>query len=130
MLESGDERPAKAVQPVAVGTNGGVFDMVEVVTDLFGSVDAMVEVRDEAGDGSLEVDVVFPESVVGVDEQGLIDGMARLLIGALVRGLIRSSKHFQVAHARKILTKIRINLNTWLGAATIWAKESKGQCQR
>jgi hypothetical protein len=38
---------------------------------LFGGVDAVVEVGDEAGDGAFEVDVVFPEGVVGVDEQGL-----------------------------------------------------------
>ena len=31
----------------------------------------MVQKRDEAGDGALEVDVVFPERVVGVDEEGL-----------------------------------------------------------
>ena len=31
----------------------------------------VIEVADEGGDGALEVDVVFPERVVGVDEQGL-----------------------------------------------------------
>jgi hypothetical protein len=31
----------------------------------------MIEKRDEAGDGPLEVDVVFPQSVVGVNEESL-----------------------------------------------------------
>jgi hypothetical protein len=31
----------------------------------------VVEERNEVGDGALEVNVVFPERVVGVDEQGL-----------------------------------------------------------
>ena len=34
----------------------------------------MVEVGDERGDGALEVDVVLPESVVGVEEEGLAGG--------------------------------------------------------
>jgi hypothetical protein len=71
LLEAGDERLAEAVEAVAVGADGGVFDLVEMAAHLFGGVDAVVEVGDEAGDGALEVDVVFPEGVVGVDEQGL-----------------------------------------------------------
>jgi hypothetical protein len=31
----------------------------------------MIQERDEASDGALEVDVVLPERVVGVDEEGL-----------------------------------------------------------
>jgi hypothetical protein len=73
LLETGDKRAAKAMETVAVGMDGGVLDAVEVVTDFFGSVDAMIEVGDEAGDGPLEVDVVFPEGVVCVDEQRLVD---------------------------------------------------------
>jgi hypothetical protein len=53
-------------------------------------VDAVIEVGDEAGDGALEVDVVFPEGVVGVDEQGLPGCATEGLVGELVRsGLIR-----------------------------------------
>ena len=74
---------AKAVESVAVGVDGGVLDAVEMAADLFGGVDAVVEVGDEAGDGPLEVDVVLPERVVGVDEQGLVgrvaEGLARSL---------------------------------------------------
>ena len=72
LLEAGDERAAEAMQAVAVGEDGRVLDTVEVAADLFGSVDAVIEVGDEAGDGTLEVDVVLPEGVVCVDEQGLI----------------------------------------------------------
>jgi hypothetical protein len=31
----------------------------------------MIQVADERGDGTLKVDVVFPQSIVSVDEQGL-----------------------------------------------------------
>jgi hypothetical protein len=34
-------------------------------------MDAVVQIRDEGGDGSLKVDVVLPEGVVCVDEEGL-----------------------------------------------------------
>jgi hypothetical protein len=73
LLETGDEGAAEAVKAVAVGANGGVLDVVQVSAHLFGGVDTVVEIGDEAGDGALEVDVVFPESVVGVDEQSLGD---------------------------------------------------------
>ena len=76
LLETSDERAAKAVEAVAAGADGGVLDAVEMSADLFGSVDAVIEVGDEACDSPLEVDVVLPEGVVGVDEQGLVDGVA------------------------------------------------------
>ena len=76
LFEAGDEGAAEAVQAVAVGEDGGVLDTVEVAADLFGGVDAVIEVGDEAGNGALEVDVVLPEGIVGVDEQGLVDGAA------------------------------------------------------
>ena len=79
MLEAGDEGAAEAVEAIAVGQDGGVLDTVEVAADLLGGVDAVIEVGDEAGDRSLEVDVVLPERVVGVDEQGLIDGVTERL---------------------------------------------------
>jgi len=68
LLEAGDQRLAEAIEAVAVSGDGGVLDAVEVLTYLFGGVDAVVEIGDEAGDGALEVDVVFPEGVVGVDQ--------------------------------------------------------------
>ena len=57
-----------------------------MTADLFGGVDAMVEVRDEAGDGPLEVDVVFPEGVVGIDQQCLVDRMAEGLVRGVIEG--------------------------------------------
>ncbi len=57
-----------------MGEDGGVLDAVEMAADLFCGVDAVIEVGDEAGDRALEVDVVLPEGVVGVDQQGLVDG--------------------------------------------------------
>lgn len=81
LLKAGDEGVAEAVQAVAPGEDGGVFDAVEVAADLLGRVDAVVEVGDERGDGALEVDVVLPESVIRVDEQGLAGGLAEGLSG-------------------------------------------------
>ena len=31
----------------------------------------MIEVRDERGDGSLEIDIVFPQRIVGINQQCL-----------------------------------------------------------
>ena len=47
-----------------------------MLADFLGRVDAVVEVGDERGDGALEVDVVLPQRVVGVEEQGLVGGVA------------------------------------------------------
>ena len=67
-----------------MGADGSVLDAVEVPTYLFGGVDAVVEVGDETGDGTLEVDVVFPEGIVSVDEQGLSTaGAERLRLNRL-----------------------------------------------
>ena len=71
LLETGDEGAAEAVEAIAVGENGVVLDAVEMPANLFGCVDTVVEVGDEAGDGALEVDVVLPERIVCVDEQRL-----------------------------------------------------------
>ena len=72
LLEAVDERATKTVEPVAVGRDGGVFAVVKMLANLFGRVDAMVEVRDKRSDGTLEVDIVLPQRVVRVDEQRLI----------------------------------------------------------
>ena len=54
-----------------MGQDGFALDSVEGQAHLGGGVLVVVEVADEGGDGALEVDVVFPQRVVGVDEQGL-----------------------------------------------------------
>ena len=86
LLEACDEGSAKAVESVAVGFDGCVLDAVEVTADLFRGVDAVVEVGDEAGDGALEVDVVLPKRVVGVDKQGLVGWVAKGLTRRCERG--------------------------------------------
>ena len=68
LLEAVDEGAAEALQTVAVGRDGGVLAVVQVLADFLGSVDAVVEVGDERSDGPLEVDVVLPEGVVCVEE--------------------------------------------------------------
>ena len=60
--------------------DGIVLDAIEVTTYLFGGMDAVIEVGDEAGDGALEVNVVLPEGVIGVDEQGLVDWAGKRLV--------------------------------------------------
>jgi hypothetical protein len=70
-LEAGNERAAEAAEAVSVGVNGRVLDAVEVLTHLFGGVNPVVQVRDKGRNGSLEVDVVLPEGIVCVDEEGL-----------------------------------------------------------
>ena len=124
VLETGDERAAKAVEAVAVGMNGGVLDTIEVATDFFGRVDAMVEVGDEAGDGPFEVDVVFPESVVGVDEQGLVRTAAkrlgRRLLGEGHRLIIRR-------FWRASVTKVRCPCHAWGMYTPDWVCQIKRQ---
>ncbi len=51
--------------------DGFALDGVERLADLSGRVLVVVEIADKGGDGAFEVDVVFPEGVVGVDEEGL-----------------------------------------------------------
>ena len=77
------------MKSVAVGTDGVVLDLIEMASHLFGSVDAMIEIGDEARDRALEVDVVLPEGVVGVDEKGLVGGAASDLIGGVHRLIIK-----------------------------------------
>jgi hypothetical protein len=75
LFEAGDERLAEAVETVSVCGDGGVLDAVEVAADLFIAVNAVIEVGDERGDSSLEVDVVLPERIVGVYEERLSCGV-------------------------------------------------------
>ena len=70
-FEAGDEGAREAGQPVAVREDGFAFDCVEGLADFSGRILVMIEVADECGDGAFEVDVVFPEGVVGVDEERL-----------------------------------------------------------
>jgi hypothetical protein len=114
LLEAGDEGAAEAAQAVALGEDSCVLDTVEVAADLFGGVDAVIEVGDEAGDGALEVDVVFPEGVVGVDEQGLIGGAAEGMVRGLIGGLIWGGHLLIIRWFRwAFVTKVRRVCNGW-----------------
>jgi len=72
LFEAGDQRFTKALKPVAVGADGVVFDSIEVASNLFSGVYAVIEIGDKAGNRALEVDVVFPKGVICINEQGLI----------------------------------------------------------
>ena len=66
-LIGGDQRACEAGESVAVGKDGFALDGVESLADFGGRVFVMIEEGDEGGGCALEVDVVFPEGVVGVD---------------------------------------------------------------
>lgn len=51
---------------------GGVLAFVETGTYFFGCVYFVIEVRNEGGDGALEVDVVLPEGIVCVKKKCLM----------------------------------------------------------
>jgi len=72
LLEAGDERTAEALKAITVFGDGCVFAEVEVFADFLVSVDAMIQIGDKGGDCTLEVDVVLPERVIGVEEKGLL----------------------------------------------------------
>jgi len=69
-LERVDQSVGKAVQAVSVFDDAFALDVVEDFADSFGREFVIIEERDEARDGAFEVDVVLPERVVGVDEEG------------------------------------------------------------
>ena len=71
LLETIDERAPKAGKTVAILRNCGVLASVQVLADFFSGMDAVIQIGNEGGDGALEVNVVFPEGVVCVEEQGL-----------------------------------------------------------
>ena len=90
LLKTGDQGFAEAVESVTVDADSLVFDSVEMAADLFDCVNAVVEVGDKAGDGTLKVDIVLPKRVVGVDQKSLVGwatcdlsrGVHRLIIGS------------------------------------------------
>ena len=91
-----------------------MLDTVKMAADLFGGVDPVIKVGDEAGDGALEVDVVFPEGVVGVDEQGLIGRAADGLSWGRSSGLIRDGHRLIIRWFRVgLVTKVRWVCHGW-----------------
>ena len=77
LLEAGDEGFAKALQAVTLRLDGGALDAVEMLADLLRRVHAVVEVGDERGDRALEVNVVLPQRVVGIEQEGLSGRLAK-----------------------------------------------------
>ena len=66
-----DQRMRETVQPVAVFHDAFALHVVEHFAHLLGRELVVIQKRDKARDRALEVDVVLPERVVGVDEEGL-----------------------------------------------------------
>ena len=66
-----DKSVGKAVEAVSVLDDAFALDIIEHLADLLRRELVMVEEGNETSDRALEVDVVFPEGVVGVDEEGL-----------------------------------------------------------
>jgi hypothetical protein len=79
LLEAGNQGLAETGQTIAISGDRGVLAFIEALADLGWGVDAVVEVGDERGDGPLEVDVVLPEGVVGVEEQGLLSKHLKII---------------------------------------------------
>jgi hypothetical protein len=70
-LEGLDQRMSETVQPVAVAHDGLALHLVQHFTHLLARVLVVIQKRDEAGNGALKVDVIFPKRIVGIDEQRL-----------------------------------------------------------
>lgn len=70
-IEAVDQRLAEAFEAVAMGGDGSALGSVEVLPYFFRSVDTVVEVGDEGADGAFKVNVVLPQGVIGVEEEGL-----------------------------------------------------------
>src|SRR5216684_5109150 len=62
---------SEALQPVAVSDDALAFHVIENLAYLSGRILVMVQEGNELSNGTFEVDIVFPESVIGVDEKGL-----------------------------------------------------------
>jgi len=91
-FEAGDEGASEAGQAVTVRENRFALDGVKGQANLRRRVLVVIEEADECGDGSFEVDVVFPQCVVRVDEKRLAGG--NLEHGTILRN--RSGDYFVV----------------------------------
>src|SRR5882724_1148444 len=65
------QRVSEAMQAVAEATNAVALNVVQNLTHLLRGEFLMIEERDEVGDGAFEINVVFPQSIVSIDEEGL-----------------------------------------------------------
>jgi hypothetical protein len=69
--EAVEQGTLEAGHAVSVRSYGRVLAAVQYLPNLGGCVSVMIEIADESGDGAFEIDVVFPQRVVGIDQQGL-----------------------------------------------------------
>ena len=61
----------EAVQAVSMADYALALHIVQNRANLFGRIFVVVQKGYETSDGAFEIDVVFPQRVIGVDEQGL-----------------------------------------------------------
>src|SRR5947209_12415535 len=79
-LEGVDQRNHETLQPIAVLLDPFSFHLVQDLAHLLRRKFLMVQKRNEAGDGPLEINIVFPERVISINEQGLAHRFHCLLI--------------------------------------------------
>src|SRR5580704_3181728 len=70
-LERCHQSMGEAVQAVPVGNDAFALDIIQHSTNLIRREFVVIQERDKARDGALEIDIVLPKRVVGVDEEGL-----------------------------------------------------------
>src|ERR1035437_798830 len=70
-LKTGEQRADETGESVSVSQNGLALGGVQRLTHLSGRVRVVIQIADESGYGTLEVDVVLPQRIVGIDEQRL-----------------------------------------------------------
>src|SRR5690242_21868183 len=70
-LERVHQGMGEAMHAVSVPDDAVALHLIQDFPHLLRRVGVVIEERDELGDGALEVDVVLPERVVGVNEQSL-----------------------------------------------------------
>jgi hypothetical protein len=91
-----------------------------MATNLFGGVNAVVQVGDERGDSALEIDIVFPERVICIYKKSLsrrmtIDfeaGIHSFIIERLIEvwaGLVARAAMVNLRKILRIRTKSRIS---------------------
>ena len=71
LLKGFDQRMRETVQAVAVFDDGFPLHVVQHQANHLWRVFAMVQERNELCDRALEINVIFPERVIGIDEQSL-----------------------------------------------------------
>ena len=70
-LEGLAECISEAIQSVSVSFYRLTLHLIEALPYLFRSEFVVIQERNEVGDGPLEVDIVLPERVIGIDKQRL-----------------------------------------------------------